>query len=64
VSLKPGGYHIMLMGLSAPLKEGDSFPLSLTFAHAGSTTVTVKVKGAGDTGMSMDHMDMSHGSGQ
>ena len=26
VTLAPGGYHIMLMGLKQPLKEGDSFP--------------------------------------
>ncbi len=64
VMLKPGGYHVMLMGLAQPLKQGETFPLTLTFAHAGTATVTVTVKGAGDTGMSMDHMDMSHGSGQ
>jgi copper(I)-binding protein len=46
VTLKPGGYHIMLMGLTAPLKEGDSFPLALTFAKAGTVTVSVIVKPA------------------
>src|SRR5579863_5382312 len=30
------GYHIMLVGLKAPLKEGDKVPLSLTFEHAGT----------------------------
>ena len=43
VELKPGGLHIMLMDLPAPLKAGDSFPLTLTFAHAPSVTVTVQV---------------------
>jgi len=47
VTLKPGGFHVMLMGLMAPLKEGDTFPLELTFAKAGKVTVTVEVKSAG-----------------
>jgi len=50
VMLKPGGYHVMLMGLANPLKEGDTFPLDLTFAHAGKVTVTVTVKAAGAMG--------------
>ena len=44
VELKPGGLHIMLIGLKAPLKEGESFPLTLSFAKAGPVTVTVPVK--------------------
>lgn len=47
VELKPGGLHIMLMGLKAPLKEGDKFPLKLKFEKAGEVTVTVNVEGAG-----------------
>ena len=35
VELKPGGYHIMLMGLKAPLKKGDMIMLELKFEHAG-----------------------------
>ncbi|MFO1308588.1 MAG: copper chaperone PCu(A)C [Burkholderiales bacterium] len=31
VELKPGGYHVMLMALKAPLKEGDTVPVTLTF---------------------------------
>jgi hypothetical protein len=61
IEFKPGGYHIMLMGLTKPLKMGDSFPVTLTFAKAGAATVTVDVKAAGATGGdSMDHMDMGH----
>ena len=44
VELKPGGLHIMLIGLKAPLKEGESIPLTLSFAKAGPVTVTVPVK--------------------
>lgn len=45
VRMKPGdGYHFMLMGLKQPLKEGDSFPMTLQFAHGGSTEVKVVVQ--------------------
>ncbi len=43
VELKPGGLHIMLVGLKAPLKEGQSFPLKLKFEKAGEITVDVKI---------------------
>ena len=46
VTLKPGGTHIMLMGLSAPLKAGDSFPLTLSFAKAGKAAISVEVRPA------------------
>jgi hypothetical protein len=45
--LKPGGLHVMLIGLKAPLKEGEKFPLTLTFEKAGSVTVDVAVQSAG-----------------
>jgi len=44
VELKPGGMHIMFMGLKAPLKAGDTFPATLTFQKAGEVKVTVTVK--------------------
>jgi periplasmic copper chaperone A len=50
VSLKPGGEHIMLMGLNQPLREGQSFPLTLDFEKAGPRTVTVTVGKAGSKG--------------
>ncbi len=70
VALKPGGYHIMLMGLAKPLAAGETFPVTLTFAKAGAISVTVAVKVAGaaePSTTSMDHMDsdhMAHGSDQ
>jgi periplasmic copper chaperone A len=48
--LKPGGLHVMLMGLKAPLKEGETFPLTLTFEKSGEVTVDVKVMTAGAMG--------------
>jgi hypothetical protein len=50
LSLKPGGEHIMLMGLNQPLREGQSFPLTLGFEKAGPHTVTVTVEKAGAKG--------------
>lgn len=44
IVLQPGSYHIMLMGLKAPLKEGDKFPLTLRFKNAKSKTITVETK--------------------
>ncbi len=41
VELKPGGLHIMLIGLKAPLKEGDRFPLTLRFEKAGEVKLDV-----------------------
>jgi len=43
VELKPGGLHIMLMGLKAPLKAGSSVPLTLKFEKAGAVTVNLTV---------------------
>jgi periplasmic copper chaperone A len=50
VAFAPGGMHIMLLGLKAPLRAGQSFPLTLTFAGAGPQTVTVMVGKVGATG--------------
>lgn len=55
VALKPGSYHVMLMGLKAPLKEGETFELELTFEKAGNVTVPVKIMGVAAKGMKMDH---------
>ncbi len=47
IVLHPDGYHIMLLGLKAPLKEGATVPLTLTFAHAGERHVTAAVAKVG-----------------
>lgn len=39
VTLKPGGYHLMLMDLKQPLKQGDKVGLTLTFEKAGTLAV-------------------------
>ena len=50
VTLKPGGQHVMLLGLDAPLREGQSIPLTLTFEKAGTRTVTVSIEKPGAAG--------------
>ena len=52
----PGGSHIMLAGLKQPLMAGQSFPLTLTFAHGAAVTVDVKVRSL--SGGTADHMHM------
>ncbi|QZD73624.1 copper chaperone PCu(A)C [Pseudomonas sp. 3-2] len=44
VNFDPNGYHVMLMGLTAQLKEGDSVPLTLTVENAKGEKETVEVK--------------------
>ena len=60
VTLKPGGYHIMLTGLAQPLTEGQTFPLALSFDKAGTREVTVTVQKVGSMGpgANMPGMDM------
>jgi copper(I)-binding protein len=48
VSMQPGGLHVMLMGLKQPLRQGEVFPLTLTFANAGPITVEIPVKGVSE----------------
>lgn len=47
VTMRPGGYHVMLMGLNNPLKQGEKFSLTLVFEKAGKKTVDVAVMGVG-----------------
>jgi copper(I)-binding protein len=43
VMLQRGGLHVMMMGIETPLKQGDSFPLTLVFEQAGEVEVEVTV---------------------
>jgi copper(I)-binding protein len=54
--LQPGGFHIMMIGLTGELKEGTTQDFTLTFAKAGEIKVTFPVQAppAAKTGMSMD----------
>lgn len=55
VSLAPGGYHLMFMGLKAPLKEGTKVPVTLTFEKAGKVDVQLDVRGIGGQMAPMKH---------
>ena len=56
VTLAPGGLHLMLMGLKRPLKPGDRFPITLTFAHRPPVTAEAMVEtGPPQGGHAMHH---------
>lgn len=44
LELKPGGKHLMLIGLKEPLEAGQTVVITLTFQNAGAVTVQVPVK--------------------
>jgi copper(I)-binding protein len=54
VKLAPGGYHVMLMDLKSPLKQGEKVPLTLEFEKAGKVTLSLDVQGVGAQAP-MDH---------
>jgi hypothetical protein len=58
MAFEPNGRHVMLMGLKRPLKEGDAFPLTLTFANAGPVQTSVRVRGLDGAGSA--HTPMKH----
>jgi len=47
VELKPGGFHVMFMGLKAPLAKDQRVPITLVFEKAGSVDVDMKVEAMG-----------------
>ena len=64
VTLAPDGLHIMLMDMTEPLKAGGTLTLTVTFAKAGSATVTMPILPVGSKGPdakmdAMPGMDMS-----
>ena len=50
VTLKPGGLHIMMMGLKHPLQPGQSVPLTLRFEKSGTREVSAAVGKVGAMG--------------
>ena len=50
LTLKPGGYHVMLIGLNRPLVAGEKLPIKLKFEKAGEVTVDAKIKDKGGMG--------------
>jgi copper(I)-binding protein len=60
IELKPGGYHLMFMGLKRLPKQGDTFPATLTFEKAGSVKVEFAVDAIGATGEADHDHDHDH----
>lgn len=57
-ALAPRGDHLMLMGLTRPLRDGDTFDMVLTFAHEGQVRIAVPVDNARTPdAATMDGMD-------
>ena len=54
IIFKPGDMHMMIIGLKQPLKEGQTFPLTLQFEKAGHIDVSVAIEKVG----AMKHEDM------
>ncbi len=68
VKLAPGGYHLMLMDLKSPLKQGDKLPVTLEFEKAGKVKLAFDVQGVGAKGPTAGEghsggHDMKHNSG-
>lgn len=62
VTLEPGGYHIMLIGLTQDLTAGMTFDLTLTFEKAGDVVVPVTVQNTapeGDAIVSVEAGDLT-----
>ena len=55
VALQPGGLHVMMIDLKAPMKEGDVVPITLTFDDGSSKQVDAKVVRPMAAGMPMEH---------
>jgi copper(I)-binding protein len=50
VALAPGGLHLMLIGLTRPLRVGERVPVTLRFERAGAVPVELVVESAGARG--------------
>lgn len=47
VKLAPGGYHLMMLDIKSPLKQGDKVPVTLEFEKAGKVKLSLDVQGIG-----------------
>ena len=59
VSLEPGGYHVMLLGIEEIPEVGSTFELVLEFERAGRVSITVHVQEFGGEDAGTDQSDMS-----
>ncbi len=47
VKLAPGGYHLMMIDLKQPFKQGETVPVTLRFEKAGEVAISLNVQGIG-----------------
>lgn len=57
LELQPGGYHLMLLDLVAPLRAGEVLPVTLEFEHAGSVDLSFLIRPAL---RQSDDVDLAH----
>jgi len=50
LTLEPGGYHIMFIRPKAPFVQGETVPLTLTFAKAGPVDINLAISPIGSAG--------------
>jgi copper(I)-binding protein len=55
VTLRPRGYHLMMIGLKAPLAVGATVPVTLAFERAGSVDIELTVEAPGIVGEKVLH---------
>lgn len=65
IAMQRGGKHVMLMGLNAPMEQGATVTVTLTFEKTGDVVVEVPVdlERQDHGGMNHGHGGMNHGSG-
>jgi hypothetical protein len=55
VSLRPGGLHLMFIGLGQPLRQGETVPVTLRFERAGEVRIDFAIQAAGARGAGGHH---------
>lgn len=60
VELKPGGYHVMFIGVSEPFTEGKNVPVTLEFENAGMVELSLPVRLVRGSGHNHDHNHDDH----
>jgi copper(I)-binding protein len=48
ITLKPGGFHLMFMGMKSQLKDGQNYRVKLTFIHSGAMEIDFPVLSMGN----------------
>ncbi|HET9716572.1 MAG TPA: copper chaperone PCu(A)C [Pseudolabrys sp.] len=60
IEFKPGGYHVMFVGLKKPLEKGQHVSATLQFEKAGKVVVDFTVESIGASKSSRSGMQMEH----